>query len=241
MCLSVSTNFFFFGSAAHSFCPACSVHKEARILTAVVICVGGTNSSTITQWWLANSWFLEYFGKVDGQFLCSLCGCRVRFLMRTPCCTSGRRRFRLRTPGRLLALFLPVASFLCGLMTVCLELTAGFFSLMNANCAGRKLLVAMTDGHAPASCLSLQPVFVTLSWPSTRIMLSLLEFAEGGCFRHTYVFHPCDVASPGQLLLKHDRRYAGHAGSLENFFVWHIVLPLDAKDGTQATLVKALM
>ena len=54
--------------------------------------------------------------------------------------------------------------------------------------------------------LSLQLVFVTLSW-STTIALSFLELAEEHCFGHAYVFHPCDVASPAQL--KHDGHYAG--------------------------------
>ena len=66
--------------------------------------------------------------------------------------------------------------------------------------------------------LSLQLIFVTLSW-STIITLSFLELAEEDYFGHAYVFHPCDVASPAQLHLKLDRLYAGQAGSLEDFFV----------------------
>ena len=89
--------------------------------------------------------------------------------------------------------------------------------------------------------LSLQMIFVTLSW-STTIALSFLELAEEDCFGYAYVFqfHPCDVASPAQLHLKQDGLYAGPAGSLEDFFVRHMVLPFDAKDGTQAALVKPL-
>ena len=68
--------------------------------------------------------------------------------------------------------------------------------------------------------LSLQLIFVTLSW-STTIALSFLELAEEDCFGHTYVFHPCDVASPVQLHLKQDGLYAGQAGSLEDFFGRH--------------------
>ena len=71
-------------------------------------------------------------------------------------------------------------------------------------------------------------------------MLSFLELAEEDCFLHVYVFHPCDMASPAQLHLKQDGLYAGQAGSLEDFFVLHMVLPLDAKDGAKAALVKPL-
>ena len=71
-------------------------------------------------------------------------------------------------------------------------------------------------------------------------MLSFLELAEEDYFGHAYVFHPCDMASPVQLHLKHDGLCAGQAGSLEDFFVRHMVLPFDAKDGVQAALVKSL-
>ena len=87
--------------------------------------------------------------------------------------------------------------------------------------------------------LSLQLLFVTLSW-GTTIALSFLELAEEVCFGHAYVFHPCDVASPAHLHLKQDGLYAGRAGSLDDFFVRHVVLPFDAKDGAQAALVKPL-
>ena len=94
------------------------------------------------------------------------------------------------------------------------------------------------------SCLcklsrSLQLIFATLSW-STMIALSFLELTEDDCFGHVYVFHPCDMASQVQLHLKQDELYAGQAGSLEDFFVQHVVLPFDAKDGVQAALVKLL-
>ena len=87
--------------------------------------------------------------------------------------------------------------------------------------------------------LFLQLVFVTLSW-STTIALSFLELTEEDGFGHAYVFHSCDVASPAQLHLKQDGLYAGQAGSLDNFFVRHVVLPFDAKDGAQTALVKPL-
>ena len=87
--------------------------------------------------------------------------------------------------------------------------------------------------------LALQLVFVTLCL-STTITLSFLELVEVDCFGHAYVFHPCGVTSPGQLHLKQDGLYAGQAGSYDNFFVRHVVLPFDAKDGAQAALVKPL-
>ena len=72
------------------------------------------------------------------------------------------------------------------------------------------------------------------------IALSFSELAEEDCFRHANVFHSCDVASPAQLHLKQDGHYAGQAGSLEDFFVRHVVLPFDAKERAQAALVKPL-
>ena len=71
------------------------------------------------------------------------------------------------------------------------------------------------------------------------VALSFLELAED-CFEHAYVFRPCDVAGPAQLHLKQDGLYAGQAGSLEDFFVLHVVLPCDAKDGALAALMKQL-
>ena len=59
----------------------------------------------------------------------------------------------------------------------------------------------MTDSHLCK--LSLQLIFVTLSWSAT-IALSFLELAEEDCFEHANIFHPCDVASPAQLHLKQD-------------------------------------
>ena len=87
--------------------------------------------------------------------------------------------------------------------------------------------------------LPLQLVIVTLSL-STTIVLSCLEIVEEDCLGHAYVFHPCDVASPAQLLLKQNGLYTGQAGSLEDFLVLHLLLPYDTKDGAQAALVKPL-
>ena len=72
------------------------------------------------------------------------------------------------------------------------------------------------------------------------IALSFSELAEEDCFRHANVFRHCDVASPAQLHLKQDGLHAWQAGSLEDFFVRHVVLSYDAKNGAQAALVKPL-
>ena len=87
--------------------------------------------------------------------------------------------------------------------------------------------------------LSLQLIFVMLFWSITTA-LSFLELAEEDCFGQAYVFHLCDVVSPAQLQLKQNGLYAGQAGSLEDFFVRHMVLTFDAKDGAQAMSVKLL-
>ena len=43
----------------------------------------------------------------------------------------------------------------------------------------------------------------------------------------------------GQLHLEQGTLYAGQAGSLDDFFIWHVVLPVYAQDGAQAALVKS--
>ena len=79
----------------------------------------------------------------------------------------------------------------------------------------------MADSHLCK--LSLQLVFydVFLEHHDRAFVLGV---REEDCFRHAYVFHPCH----------------GHAGSLEDFFVRHVVLPFVTKDGAQAVLVKPL-
>ena len=72
-------------------------------------------------------------------------------------------------------------------------------------------------------------------------MLSFFELAEEDCFGHAYIFHPCDMANSVQLHLEQDGLYAWQTGSLEHFFVQHMVLPFDANDRVQAALVKLLL
>ena len=71
------------------------------------------------------------------------------------------------------------------------------------------------------------------------ITLSFLELTEKDCFGHAYIFHPYDMASLAQLHLKQDGLYAQQAGSVEDFFVGHVILPFDGKDAVQAALVKS--
>ena len=68
-------------------------------------------------------------------------------------------------------------------------------------------------------------------------MRSFLELTEKDCFGHWHIFHPCDLVSPAHLHLKQDGLYAGQVVSLEDVFVWHLVLPYIAKDGAQAASV----
>ena len=63
--------------------------------------------------------------------------------------------------------------------------------------------------------LSLQLIFVTLSW-NTTIALFFLELDKEDCTGHAYVFHNGDVASQAQLHLNQGGLYAGKAGSLED-------------------------
>ena len=65
----------------------------------------------------------------------------------------------------------------------------------------------MADSHMCK--LSLQLVFVTLSW-SSAMTLSFLELAEEDCFGHAYVFHPRNVATQ----LKQSGLYVGRLAFL---------------------------
>ena len=149
---------------------------------------------------------------------CTLVGGWIfRFLMRTPYRTLDRRRFGMRMVGMLLTLsascVLPLRLY------ASLPQTHNWlFSLMSASCLGLRPPAAMTDGSfSPVQTVSLAD-FVALSWRTT-IVLSFLELTEEDCFRHAYIFHSCDVASPAQLHLKQDGLHAGQADCLEDFFV----------------------
>ena len=134
-------------------------------------------------------------------------------------------------------LFLPLVSFLCAFMPLCLKPTTGFSHWWAPIFSVWGLLLAwlMADSHLCK--LSLRLVSVTLSL-STMITLFFLELTEEDCFWHVYVFHPWDMASPAQLHLKQDGLYSRQDGFLEDFFVWYIILPFDAKVGAQAALMK---
>ena len=87
----------------------------------------------------------------------------------------------------------------------------------------------MADSHLCK--LSLQLIFVTLSW-NTTIALSFLELAEEDCFGHVYVFHPCNIASLAQLHLKMDSMLGRLALlSTSSFDTWshHLMLRMERK------------
>ena len=165
-------------------------------------------------------------------------GCRVWFLMHTSYRFLDIQRFGLRMTGMLLALF---ASCIFPLrLHASLPRTYNWlFSMMSASCLGLRPPAAMTGGWFPPEQALSSTGLLTLSW-SIMIALSFLELAEKDCFGHVHVFHPYDVVSPGQLHLKQDGLNAGQAGPLEDFFVWRLVLPFDARDGAQAASVKPL-
>ena len=108
--------------------------------------------------------------RILGRFMVSscvlFCGFRVCSLTRRPFCTLNRRRFGLRMIGMPLTLSAPV-SILCSFMPLCLELTSNFSHWRVPAILVWSLLLA--DSHLCK--LSLQLVFVTLSW-STMIALS---------------------------------------------------------------------
>ena len=136
-------------------------------------------------------------------------------------------------------LFLPPVSFLCGFMLLCFRLTTGFSHWWSPTVLVWGLLLPWLIVDSCLCKLSLQLIFMMLSW-STTMTLSFLEFAQQEFCRHVHGFHLCDTTSPVQLHLKLDGLRAGQAGSLENFFIWHVVLPFDAKDGVQAAFMKPL-
>ena len=148
-------------------------------------------------------------------------------------CTLDRRRFGLRIMGMLFALSascvfsLRLHASLLGLTTV---LSHCWAPAVWAPAVGLRPSATMADGWFPSVQSVSSAGLFNVSW-STTIALSFLELAEEDCFWHVYVFHPCYVASPAQLHLKQVGLSAGQAGSLEDFFVWHLVLPFDAKDG----------
>ena len=91
--------------------------------------------------------------RIWGRMMVSFCmiigGCRVRFLMSRPYCTSDRRKFGLRmiVIGMLLTFF----AFCIFQLHACLPWTYNwFFSLMSANCLSLRFPAdPITDGWFP--------------------------------------------------------------------------------------------
>ena len=73
-------------------------------------------------------------------------------------------------------------------------------------------------------------LFSTALWdlPNSRPVHSLMMFS------HLFLCPPC-LLPP---FLEQDAHYAGQAGCLEDFFIWHTVLPFDAKDGNASSIVE---
>ena len=103
-----------------------------------------------------------------------------------PYCTLDRQRFGIRMIGMLLAVSAPCVFLFFGFMPLCLKLMTCFshWWAPTVSILGLLLLLLMVYSHLCK--LSLQLIFVTLSW-STTIMLSFLELTEEDCFGHAYV------------------------------------------------------
>ena len=106
------------------------------------------------------------------------------------------------------------------------------FGMRMVGCCSLFLLLCFSFAALCLSASNSQMAFVTDERQLSR--------SEASCCHDANVFHSCDVASPAHLHLKQDGLYNGQAGSLEDFFVRHVVLPFDAKDRAQAALVKPL-
>ena len=91
-------------------------------------------------------------------------------------------------------------------MPLSLEFTAGVSHWWAPAVSVWSLLLSWLMANTRLCKLSLQLIFVALSW-STTVSLSFLELTEEDCFGHAYVFHPRDVASPAQLHLKQDGHF----------------------------------
>ena len=86
------------------------------------------------------------------------------------------------------SLFLPPAFFLCSFMPLCLKLTTGFSHWWAPVVLVWGLLLPWLVADSRLCKLSLQLIFVTLSW-STTIALSFLELTEEDCFGHIWFFY----------------------------------------------------
>ena len=127
---------------------------------------------------MAHSWQTRTWGMLIVRS-CMLVGvCRVRFLMRRPDCTLHRRRMM----GMLLAVSSPT-SFLCGFMPLYLQLTTGLSQWWAPTVSVWGLLLTWLTAYSRLCKVSLQLIFVTISWSTTNA-LSFLEVAEEDCFGH---------------------------------------------------------
>ena len=186
----------------------------------------------ILMWWCRIPCRWKFLGRLMVTSCMKIGGCSVWFLLRPPYFTLDRWGFGLRMIGMLLAL--------TGFCVFPLRLHASrprtqnwLFSMMTTNCLGERLPAAMTDGwFLPVKAVPSAGLWNTFS---QHTFLHHHDHAFLLETRWRRLFWACkrlilgDVASPAQLHLKQDGLHAGQADCLEDFFVWHVLLPFDAK------------
>ena len=130
-------------------------------------------------------------------------------------------------------LFVRPSFFLCGFMPLCLEFAAGFSHWWVLSVSVWSLLL-----FPPVQAVSSANLCYTFLEHHDHAFLHGARWRRllWACIRVPFLWR----GHPSTAALKQDGLYTGQAGSLEDFFVWHVVLPFDAKDGAQAALVKPL-
>ena len=177
--------------------------------------------------------------RILGRMMVSCCmivgGCRVWFLIRTPYCTSDRRRFGLRKIGMLHALSSCCVSLL-RLHASPPRTYDWLFSLMSASCLGLRLPVAMTDGWCPP----VQAVF-SAGLCNAFLELNNHDFRFGARWRRLVWACVClpslKRAQPSAAAPEARWNPCLASCFLADFFVWHVVLPFHATDGAKAALM----
>ena len=113
------------------------------------------------------------------------------------------------------------------------------FSLVSASCLGLRPPAAMSDSwFPPVQAVSLADVCNAFLEHNDRAFILRARWRRllWACVRLLSLWRGQPSAAAPEARWAH----AGQAGSLEDFFVRHVVLPIDAKDGAQRVLVKPL-
>ena len=129
------------------------------------------------------------------------------------------------------SLYLPTASFHCGIMPFCLKFKTGFSHWWMPTVSVWSLQLPWLMVDSRLFMLSFQLVFMTLFLGAIRSLFLSRTRWRWLLPIYAYVFHPCDVAYPVQLHPKQHGLYGGQAGSLGDLFVWHLILPFGGNDG----------